>query len=215
MLELADSCSIAAMDVLSNGARRTMGARRETTSGPLPPIKKDRAVIFASKPHHQLDNQKVRSTMILQATSQDIRPLSGLNAGSGILSVSTITLDQSTAQQIQSKSESHWSHRYKQQSPNTRKPPPRSSPLKFLMRQHKPLLPKSKPIPQRKTNNRRHNRPRIIHALPRNRQKGRERQESNAVDPPSQAQAVNRHAPFSEAPGARGWEAAFEAADDY
>jgi hypothetical protein len=124
MLELADPCSIAAMDILSNDVRKTMGARRETTSGPLPPIKKDRAVIVASKPHQQLDNQKVRSTMILQATSQDIRPLSGLNAGSGILSVSTTTLDQSTAQQIQSKSESQWSHRYNNKAQTTENPPP-------------------------------------------------------------------------------------------
>jgi hypothetical protein len=111
------------MDVLSNDVRKTMGARRERTSGPLPPIEKDRAVIVASKPHQQLDNRKVRSTMIFLATSQDIRPLSGLNAGSGTLSVSTITLDQSTAQQIQSKSESHLSHRYNNKAQTTEKPP--------------------------------------------------------------------------------------------
>ena len=86
--------------------------------------------------------------------------------------------------------------------------------LKLLMRQHKPLPPKREPIPQRKADDRTHDRPRIIHRLGGDGQERRERQESHAVDPPGQPDDVDRHAPFSETPGARGWEAAFEAAHD-
>jgi hypothetical protein len=69
--------------------------------------------------------------------------------------------------------------------------------LKFLMRQHKPLMPKRKPIPQRQTNHTRHNRACVIHRLARDRQERRERQKSNTINPPRQPDDVDRHAPFA------------------
>lgn len=86
--------------------------------------------------------------------------------------------------------------------------------LKLFVRQNKALVSECEPVAQRQANHSSHDRAGVIHRVAGDRQEGRKREESHAVDPPRQSQAVDGHAPFAQAPRAWCWESAFESSDD-
>lgn len=86
--------------------------------------------------------------------------------------------------------------------------------LELFVRQNKALVSECEPVAQRQANHSSHDRAGVIHRVAGDRQEGRKREESHAVDPPGQSQAVDGHAPFAQAPRAWCWESAFESSDD-
>jgi hypothetical protein len=71
-----------------------------------------------------------------------------------------------------------------------------------------------KPVAERYADDGTHNRAGVIHRRASHRQERWEWQEDHTVNSPGESHAVDRHAPFAQAPWPWCWEAALEPSDD-